>query len=139
MELYPRIGENADIKVFTNCKFRMMSLAVLALIYYIKQKFGKSLKPKRKDKGFMLMGSKLHGVPVSATEAAPPTSPKVLSVSSTSATLSGIRAPLTIDDSDFEYDSFSSNESDSGIASDGFLSSEDGSETAAPDGDSKIL
>ncbi|CAI9108748.1 OLC1v1008428C1 [Oldenlandia corymbosa var. corymbosa] len=82
----------------------------------------------------MLMGSKLHGVPVSATEAVPPTSPKVLSVSSTSATLSGIRAPLTIDDSDFEYDSFSSNESDSGIASDGFLSSEDGSETAAPDG-----
>ncbi|CAI9118807.1 OLC1v1020423C1 [Oldenlandia corymbosa var. corymbosa] len=87
----------------------------------------------------MLMGSKLHGVPVSATEAAPPTSPKVLSVSSTSATLSGIRAPLTIDDSDFEYDSFSSNESDSGIESDGFLSGEDGSETAAPDGDSKIL
>ncbi|XP_078443227.1 ergosterol biosynthesis ERG4/ERG24 family [Wolffia australiana] len=37
MELYPRIGENFDIKVFTNCRFGMMSWAVLALTYCIKQ------------------------------------------------------------------------------------------------------
>lgn len=37
MELYPRIGENFDIKVFTNCRFGMMSWAVLAVTYCIKQ------------------------------------------------------------------------------------------------------
>ncbi|KAG0470424.1 hypothetical protein HPP92_017124 [Vanilla planifolia] len=37
MELYPRIGKNFDIKVFTNCRFGMMSWAVLALTYCIKQ------------------------------------------------------------------------------------------------------
>ncbi|KAL0864517.1 hypothetical protein Bca101_043635 [Brassica carinata] len=37
MELYPRIGKNFDIKVFTNCRFGMMSLAVLAVTYCIKQ------------------------------------------------------------------------------------------------------
>ncbi|XP_068636354.1 7-dehydrocholesterol reductase [Aristolochia californica] len=37
MELYPRIGKNFDIKVFTNCRFGMMSWAVLALTYSIKQ------------------------------------------------------------------------------------------------------
>ncbi|KAJ8431741.1 hypothetical protein Cgig2_028958 [Carnegiea gigantea] len=37
MELYPRIGEHFDIKVFTNCRFGMMSWAVLALTYCIKQ------------------------------------------------------------------------------------------------------
>ncbi|CAN0880396.1 7-dehydrocholesterol reductase [Linum grandiflorum] len=37
MELYPRIGKNFDIKVFTNCRFGMMSWAVLALTYCFKQ------------------------------------------------------------------------------------------------------
>ncbi|KAG2328417.1 hypothetical protein Bca52824_011145 [Brassica carinata] len=37
MELYPRIGKNFDIKVFTNCRFGMMSLVVLAVTYCIKQ------------------------------------------------------------------------------------------------------
>ncbi|KAF2309209.1 hypothetical protein GH714_001181 [Hevea brasiliensis] len=37
MELYPRIGKNFDIKVFTNCRFGMMAWAVLALTYCIKQ------------------------------------------------------------------------------------------------------
>ncbi|KAF5953181.1 hypothetical protein HYC85_011125 [Camellia sinensis] len=37
MELYPRIGKNFDIKVFTNCRFGMMSWAVLAITYCIKQ------------------------------------------------------------------------------------------------------
>ncbi|KAG9449236.1 hypothetical protein H6P81_009201 [Aristolochia fimbriata] len=37
MELYPRIGKSFDIKVFTNCRFGMMSWAVLALTYSIKQ------------------------------------------------------------------------------------------------------
>ncbi|KAG2270346.1 hypothetical protein Bca52824_064901 [Brassica carinata] len=37
MELYPRIGKNFDIKVFTNCRFGMMSWAVLAVTYCIKQ------------------------------------------------------------------------------------------------------
>ncbi|XP_042449563.1 7-dehydrocholesterol reductase-like [Zingiber officinale] len=37
MELYPRIGKNFDIKVFTNCRFGMMSCAVLAITYCIKQ------------------------------------------------------------------------------------------------------
>ncbi|KAB1213045.1 7-dehydrocholesterol reductase [Morella rubra] len=37
MELYPRIGKHFDIKVFTNCRFGMMSWAVLALTYCIKQ------------------------------------------------------------------------------------------------------
>ncbi|KAG6758737.1 hypothetical protein POTOM_039097 [Populus tomentosa] len=37
VELYPRIGKNFDIKVFTNCRFGMMSWAVLALTYCIKQ------------------------------------------------------------------------------------------------------
>ncbi|KOM27216.1 hypothetical protein LR48_Vigan406s002600 [Vigna angularis] len=37
MELYPRIGKYFDIKVFTNCRFGMMSWAVLALTYCIKQ------------------------------------------------------------------------------------------------------
>ncbi|KAL5554458.1 hypothetical protein UlMin_041859 [Ulmus minor] len=35
--LYPRIGKNFDIKVFTNCRFGMMSWAVLAVAYCIKQ------------------------------------------------------------------------------------------------------
>ncbi|XP_024364131.1 7-dehydrocholesterol reductase [Physcomitrium patens] len=37
MELYPRIGQNFDIKVFTNCRFGMMSWAVLVVTYAIKQ------------------------------------------------------------------------------------------------------
>nr|CAB3446562.1 unnamed protein product [Digitaria exilis] len=37
MELYPRIGKYFDIKVFSNCRFGMMSWAVLALTYCIKQ------------------------------------------------------------------------------------------------------
>ncbi|XWS19235.1 hypothetical protein CRYUN_Cryun32bG0113400 [Craigia yunnanensis] len=37
IELYPRIGKNFDIKVFTNCRFGMMSWAVLAVTYCIKQ------------------------------------------------------------------------------------------------------
>lgn len=37
MELYPRIGKDFDIKVFTNCRFGMMSWAVLAVTYCIKQ------------------------------------------------------------------------------------------------------
>ena len=36
MELYPRIGKSFDIKVFTNCRFGMMSWAVLAVTYCIK-------------------------------------------------------------------------------------------------------
>lgn len=40
MELYPRIGKSFDIKVFTNCRFGMMSWAVLALTYCIKQVSG---------------------------------------------------------------------------------------------------
>ncbi|CAN1780001.1 7-dehydrocholesterol reductase [Linum perenne] len=39
MELYPRIGKNFDIKVFTNCRFGMMSWAVLALTYCFKQQY----------------------------------------------------------------------------------------------------
>ncbi|CAL5361014.1 unnamed protein product [Camellia sinensis] len=42
MELYPRIGKNFDIKVFTNCRFGMMSWAVLAITYCIKQGIGES-------------------------------------------------------------------------------------------------
>uniref|UniRef100_A0A1D1Z9E7 7-dehydrocholesterol reductase n=1 Tax=Anthurium amnicola TaxID=1678845 RepID=A0A1D1Z9E7_9ARAE len=37
MELHPRIGKRFDIKVFTNCRFGMMSWAVLSLTYCIKQ------------------------------------------------------------------------------------------------------
>ncbi|KAI3840683.1 hypothetical protein MKW92_012671 [Papaver armeniacum] len=37
MELYPRIGKYFDIKVFTNCRFGMMSWGVLAVTYCIKQ------------------------------------------------------------------------------------------------------
>lgn len=37
MELYPRIGKSFDVKVFTNCRFGMMSWAVLAVTYCIKQ------------------------------------------------------------------------------------------------------
>ncbi|KAM7276349.1 hypothetical protein ACFE04_018215 [Oxalis oulophora] len=37
MELYPRIGKNFDIKVFTNFRFGMMSWAVLVVTYCIKQ------------------------------------------------------------------------------------------------------
>ncbi|KAE8673406.1 Ergosterol biosynthesis ERG4/ERG24 family isoform 2 [Hibiscus syriacus] len=37
MELYPRIGKSFDTKVFTNCRFGMMSWAVLAVTYCIKQ------------------------------------------------------------------------------------------------------
>ncbi|MQL79664.1 hypothetical protein Taro_012107 [Colocasia esculenta] len=37
MELYPRIGKSFDIKVFTNCRFGLMSWAVLAVTYCIKQ------------------------------------------------------------------------------------------------------
>ncbi|TQD99106.1 hypothetical protein C1H46_015307 [Malus baccata] len=37
LELYPRIGKYFDIKVFTNCRFGMMSWAVLAMTYCIKQ------------------------------------------------------------------------------------------------------
>ncbi|KAK3157929.1 hypothetical protein QOZ80_2AG0130400 [Eleusine coracana subsp. coracana] len=37
VELYPRIGKHFDIKVFTNCRFGMMSWAVLAVTYCIKQ------------------------------------------------------------------------------------------------------
>lgn len=39
MELYPRIGPNFDIKVFTNCGFGMMSWAVLIVSYAVKQVF----------------------------------------------------------------------------------------------------
>eukprot|EP00252_Welwitschia_mirabilis_P004381 TRINITY_DN14732_c0_g1_i1.p1 TRINITY_DN14732_c0_g1~~TRINITY_DN14732_c0_g1_i1.p1 ORF type:complete len:468 (-),score=58.01 TRINITY_DN14732_c0_g1_i1:391-1794(-) len=37
MELYPRIGKSFDIKVFTNCRFGMMSWAILVVTYCIKQ------------------------------------------------------------------------------------------------------
>uniref|UniRef100_A0A2K1Z046 Uncharacterized protein n=1 Tax=Populus trichocarpa TaxID=3694 RepID=A0A2K1Z046_POPTR len=37
VELYPRIGKNLGIKVFTNCRFGMMACAILALTYCIKQ------------------------------------------------------------------------------------------------------
>ncbi|KAK8608026.1 hypothetical protein V6N13_023462 [Hibiscus sabdariffa] len=37
MELYRRIGKSFDIKVFMNCRFGMMSWAVLAITYCIKQ------------------------------------------------------------------------------------------------------
>ncbi|KAK8607984.1 hypothetical protein V6N13_023426 [Hibiscus sabdariffa] len=37
MELYPCIGKSFDIEVFTNCRFGMMSWAVLAITYCIKQ------------------------------------------------------------------------------------------------------
>ncbi|CAI5518213.1 unnamed protein product [Closterium sp. Naga37s-1] len=37
MELYPRIGKYFDIKTFTNCRFGMMSWALLAVTYAIKQ------------------------------------------------------------------------------------------------------
>ncbi|EFJ06471.1 hypothetical protein SELMODRAFT_135440 [Selaginella moellendorffii] len=37
MELYPRIGSSFDIKTFANCRFGMMSWAVLAITYCIKQ------------------------------------------------------------------------------------------------------
>ncbi|KAK8989369.1 hypothetical protein V6N11_063799 [Hibiscus sabdariffa] len=37
MELYPRIGKSFDIEVFTNCRFGMMSWAVLAITYCMKQ------------------------------------------------------------------------------------------------------
>lgn len=37
MELYPRIGKYFDIKTFTNCRFGMMSWAVLILCYFAKQ------------------------------------------------------------------------------------------------------
>lgn len=37
MELYPRIGRDFDIKVFTNCRFGMMSWAVLIISYCVKQ------------------------------------------------------------------------------------------------------
>lgn len=70
---------------------------------------------------------KLLGVPVSATGSAPPVLP--------SSTSTGIRAPLTLDDSDFEYgqkdSGFSSYGSDSGVDSDGFLSGEERFETAS--------
>ncbi|KAK8608005.1 hypothetical protein V6N13_023442 [Hibiscus sabdariffa] len=39
MELYPCIGKSFDIEVFTNCRFGMMSWAVLAITYCIKQFF----------------------------------------------------------------------------------------------------
>ncbi|CAM6033731.1 unnamed protein product [Sphagnum compactum] len=37
MELYPRIGKDFDIKVFTNCRFGMMSWAVLIISFCVKQ------------------------------------------------------------------------------------------------------
>lgn len=37
MELYPRIGKNFDIKTFTNCRFGMMTWALLPITYAIKQ------------------------------------------------------------------------------------------------------
>lgn len=37
MELYPRIGKNFDIKVFTNCRFGLMAWAVLCLNYALVQ------------------------------------------------------------------------------------------------------
>ncbi|PKU63912.1 7-dehydrocholesterol reductase [Dendrobium catenatum] len=44
MELYPRIGKDFDIKVFTNCRFGMMSWAVLAMTYCFKQEsYGEEL------------------------------------------------------------------------------------------------
>jgi 7-dehydrocholesterol reductase len=37
MELYPRLGKNFDIKVFTNCRFGLMAWAVLCLNYGLVQ------------------------------------------------------------------------------------------------------
>ncbi|KAI3841826.1 hypothetical protein MKX03_032163 [Papaver bracteatum] len=37
IEIYPRIGKYFDIKVFTNCRFGMMSSGFLAVTYFIKQ------------------------------------------------------------------------------------------------------
>ncbi|MCD9559239.1 hypothetical protein HAX54_017097 [Datura stramonium] len=93
------------------------------------------------------MDSKIYGVPLSTTQGSPP--PKAPLFTST-----GIRAPLTIDDSDFEY-SLSANGqknsstssyygSDTGFDSDGFVSGEDEFETASerlfvPDPDDQNL
>ena len=37
MELYPRIGKYFDIKTFTNCRFGMMSWALLIISFAVKQ------------------------------------------------------------------------------------------------------
>lgn len=37
MELYPRIGDSFDLKIWTNCRMGMMSWAVLILCYAVKQ------------------------------------------------------------------------------------------------------
>lgn len=80
------------------------------------------------------MDSKIYGVPLSTTQGSPPAKVPVF-------TSTGIRAPLTIDDSDSEY-SLSANGqknsspssyygSDTGFDSDGFVSGDDDFETAS--------
>ncbi|KAL0388784.1 UNVERIFIED_CONTAM: hypothetical protein Sradi_2760200 [Sesamum radiatum] len=78
------------------------------------------------------MDSRLHGVPLSATQMAPK--------AATSNTISGIRAPLTVDDSDSEYSlspksdrnsTTGSYYSGSELESEGSVSGEDETETAS--------
>lgn len=79
------------------------------------------------------MDSKIYGVPLSTTQGSPPSNVPLF-------TSTGIRAPLTNDDSDFEY-SISANGqkdnnssyygSDTGFDSEGFVSGEDEFETAS--------
>ncbi|CAI9771062.1 unnamed protein product [Fraxinus pennsylvanica] len=75
------------------------------------------------------MDSRLHGVPLSTTQMAP----KV----PVSSSLSGIRAPLTMDDSDFEYSVSAKSHKNSSYSSgseteyEGFVSGEDEFESAS--------
>ncbi|KAJ8565933.1 hypothetical protein K7X08_008509 [Anisodus acutangulus] len=82
------------------------------------------------------MDSKIYGVPLSTTQGSPsPPSAKVPLFASTT----GIRAPLTTDDSDFEYANGQKNSSTSsyygsdtgGFESEGFVSGEDEFDTAS--------
>ncbi|XP_016485492.2 translocase of chloroplast 159, chloroplastic-like [Nicotiana tabacum] len=77
------------------------------------------------------MDSKIYGVPLSTIQGTPPPAKVPL--------FTGIRAPLTVDDSDFEYSNGQKNTSstssyygsDTGFESEGFVSGEDDFETAS--------
>ncbi|OIS98779.1 PREDICTED: translocase of chloroplast 159, chloroplastic-like [Nicotiana attenuata] len=77
------------------------------------------------------MDSKIYGVPLSTIQGTPPPAKVPL--------FTGIRAPLTVDDSDFEYSNGQMNTSstssyygsDTGFESEGFVSGEDDFETAS--------
>ncbi|XP_060217799.1 translocase of chloroplast 159, chloroplastic [Lycium barbarum] len=78
------------------------------------------------------MDSKIYGVPLSTTQGSPSPPPAKVPLFTTSTT--GIRAPLTIDDSDFEQKNSSASSyygSDTGFDSEGFVSGEDDFETAS--------